>query len=58
MNESQVKGRLEKAKGKLREMFGKTTGRKTTELRGKAEQLVGEVQASYGDAKEQQHKQS
>ncbi|MGO4332585.1 CsbD family protein [Cupriavidus sp. 2TAF22] len=38
-------------------MFGKTTGRKTTQLRGKVEQLVGEVQASYGDAKEEQRKQ-
>jgi uncharacterized protein YjbJ (UPF0337 family) len=53
MNKDQVKGRIEEAKGKLKEVVGKATGNKTTQLKGKVERVVGKTQASYGDAKEQ-----
>ena len=41
MNKDQVKGRVEEAKGKLKEVVGKATGNQTTKLKGKVEQLVG-----------------
>ncbi|MCR4469546.1 MULTISPECIES: CsbD family protein [unclassified Burkholderia] len=52
MNKDQVKGRLREAKGKLKEVLGKVVGNPTDRLTGKAEQIVGKTQASFGDAKE------
>lgn len=57
MNKDQVKGRFKVAKGKLKEVVGKATGNKTTNLKGRVEQVVGKTQAAYGDAKEQLRKQ-
>jgi uncharacterized protein YjbJ (UPF0337 family) len=56
MNKDQVKGRVEEAKGKLKEVVGKATGNQTTRLKGKVEQVVGKTQAAYGNAKEQLRK--
>ncbi|MGU7811880.1 CsbD family protein [Burkholderia sp. AW49-1] len=52
MNKDQVKGRITEIKGKLKEMVGKVVGDRTGRLTGKAEQIVGKTQASFGDAKE------
>ncbi|WP_321852454.1 CsbD family protein [Burkholderia diffusa] len=52
MNKDQVKGRITEAKGKLKEMVGRVVGNRTSRLTGKAEQIVGKKQASFGDAKE------
>lgn len=52
MNKDQVRGRITEAKGKLKEVVGKVTGNRTSRLTGKAEQIVGKTQASFGDAKE------
>jgi uncharacterized protein YjbJ (UPF0337 family) len=56
MNKDQVKGRLQEAKGKAREVAGKMTGKTSTEIRGKAEQVVGRTRAAYGDAREDSKK--
>ncbi|MFP3568257.1 CsbD family protein [Paraburkholderia sp. SIMBA_030] len=53
MNKGQVKGRIEEAKGKLKEVVGEATGNETTKVKGKVEQVVGKTHALYGDAKEQ-----
>ena len=52
MNKDQVKGVAEKVKGKVNEAIGRTTGDTKQEVKGDAQQAVGEVQKKYGDAKE------
>lgn len=51
MNKDQVKGRINQAKGKGKELAGKTVGNKELEQKGKAQKLGGKVQAGFGDAK-------
>lgn len=51
MNKDQVKGRMNEAKGKAKELAGKVTGKTSTEMKGKAEQVAGRTQAAYGDTK-------
>jgi uncharacterized protein YjbJ (UPF0337 family) len=52
MNKNQVKGRLDEAKGKVKEVAGKVTGNNTLEQKGKIQNAKGTVQAGYGDLKE------
>ncbi len=52
MNKDQVEGRLDQAKGKVKELAGKVIDNDRLEAKGKAEQLSGKVQAGLGDAKE------
>jgi len=56
MNKDQVKGRMNEAKGKAKELAGKMTGKTSTEVKGKAQQVAGRTQAGYGDAKEDMKK--
>ncbi|KAI3590717.1 hypothetical protein D9X30_4202 [Cupriavidus sp. U2] len=56
MNKDQVKGRMNEAKGKAKELAGKVTGKTSTEMKGKAQQVAGRTQASYGDTKEDMKK--
>ncbi|MEN7528191.1 MULTISPECIES: CsbD family protein [unclassified Cupriavidus] len=56
MNKDQVKGRMNEAKGKAKELAGKMTGKTSTEMKGKAEQVAGRTQSSYGDTKEKMKK--
>jgi uncharacterized protein YjbJ (UPF0337 family) len=56
MNKDQVKGRIEKAKGKVRELAGMIAGNKTLEEKGRIEKTLGSVQARYGDCKEDRKK--
>lgn len=51
MNKDQVKGRIDQAKGKGKELAGKTVGNKELEQKGKAQKLGGKVRAGFGDAK-------
>jgi uncharacterized protein YjbJ (UPF0337 family) len=53
MNKDQVKGRIEQAKGKVKEIVGRTMGNKRVEAEGDANQVAGKVQKTYGDAKSQ-----
>lgn len=56
MNKDQVKGGLEEAKGKVKEVTGKVVGNKRLEAEGDVEQVAGKIQKTYGDAKEQAKK--
>jgi uncharacterized protein YjbJ (UPF0337 family) len=56
MNKDQVKGRVQEAKGKVKEVAGKAVGNKRVEAEGDAEQLAGKVQKTYGDAKNELRK--
>ena len=52
MNKDQVKGRVEEAKGKIKEVACHVVGNKDLELEGKIQKNVGKVGAGLGDAKE------
>jgi uncharacterized protein YjbJ (UPF0337 family) len=52
VNKDQVKGRIEEATGKVKEVAGKVTGDKELEQEGKVQNIGGKVQAGYGDLKE------
>lgn len=52
MNKDQVAGRVEEAKGKLKEAAGKVVGNEKLEGEGIADQAAGKVQKTYGDIKE------
>ena len=52
MNKDQVKGRVEHAKGSVKEAAGKAVGNPKLEGEGKVDKAAGKVQAGYGDAKE------
>jgi uncharacterized protein YjbJ (UPF0337 family) len=53
MNKDQVKGRVEEAKGAIKETAGHVAGKPDLEDRGTLEKTAGKVQKAYGDAKEQ-----
>lgn len=52
MNKDQVKGRIEQAKGAVKETTGKVVGNKKLETEGQIDKATGKVQATYGDIKE------
>lgn len=52
MNKDQTKGRVEEVKGKVKEIAGKLSGDKNLEDEGKLQNLKGQVQAGFGDLKE------
>ncbi len=52
MNKDQVKGRVEQAKGSVKETTGKVTGDRDLEAEGTVDKTAGKVQAGLGDAKE------
>ena len=56
MNKDQVKGRIEKAKGQVRELAGMISGNKTLEEKGRIGKTLGSVRARYGDRKEDRKK--
>jgi uncharacterized protein YjbJ (UPF0337 family) len=51
MNKDQVNGRVNEAKGAVKEVAGKAVGNKDLELKGKIQNSAGKVQASFGDLK-------
>jgi uncharacterized protein YjbJ (UPF0337 family) len=52
MNKDQVRGRIEKAKGKVRELAGRIAGDRTLEEKGRIGKTLGSVRARYGDLKD------
>jgi uncharacterized protein YjbJ (UPF0337 family) len=52
MNQDQVKGRLDQAKGKTKEVAGKVVGNEKLKNEGRVDQIAGKSQATYGDGKE------
>ena len=52
MNKDQVKGRVEQAKGKVKEVAGHVVGNKDLELEGHIQKNAGKLGADLGDLKE------
>lgn len=52
MNKDQVKGRVEQAKGSVKEVTGKVIGNKKLETEGQLDKVGGKAQADFGDLKE------
>ena len=52
MNKDQVKGRVEQAKGGVKEVAGKIVGNERLESEGKVDKVAGKIQSTYGDVKE------
>ena len=48
MNKDQVKGRIEEAKGNIKEAAGKAVGNERLQGEGLADQAAGKVQKTYG----------
>lgn len=52
MNDDQVRGRIEEAKGTVRKAAGKAVGNKALQEKGKLQKAHGKFQADFGDLKE------
>jgi uncharacterized protein YjbJ (UPF0337 family) len=52
MNKDQVKGRAKEAEGKMQEVAGKIVGSKHQEVKGNVKKNLGELQAKFGDLKQ------
>ena len=52
MNKDQVKGRIEEAKGSIKETVGKVVGSTKLKTEGAVEKAAGKTEATYGDAKD------
>ncbi len=53
MNKDQIQGRVEEAKGSIKQTTGRVIGNPDLEDRGAGEKVAGKVQKTYGDVKEQ-----
>jgi uncharacterized protein YjbJ (UPF0337 family) len=51
MDKHQVKGEMHKAKGKAKEVAGRTMGNDKMQREGKLERAKGKVQKAYGEFK-------
>ncbi len=51
MNKQQIKGRIERAKGKLTEVAGIITDNRAMEEKGRIGKVLGGFRVRYGDAK-------
>ena len=52
INKDQVEGRVEEAKGTVKEITGKILDDKGMEIEGNIQKNVGKVQSGFGDLKE------
>ncbi len=52
MNKDQVNGRVEEAKGSIKETAGKVVGNEKLQAEGKLDKVTGKAQANIGDGKE------
>jgi uncharacterized protein YjbJ (UPF0337 family) len=57
MNKDQVKGRIEEAKGSIKQTAGRVTGKPDLQNRGSVQKAAGKVQKTYGDVKEEVKKE-
>lgn len=57
MNKDQIKGRVEQAVGKVKEVAGELTDNPKLKSEGNAQQVKGKVQSTYGDVKHDVAKQ-
>jgi len=53
MNKDQVQGRVEEAKGAIKQTTGRVIGNPDLEDRGTIEKVGGKIQKTFGDVKEQ-----
>jgi uncharacterized protein YjbJ (UPF0337 family) len=53
MNKDQIKGRVEEAKGSIKESVGRIAGKPDLEDRGTLQKVAGKAQKTYGDVKEE-----
>jgi uncharacterized protein YjbJ (UPF0337 family) len=51
INKDQIKGRVEEAKGTVKEAAGKLVGNETVEAKGNIQKDLGKFQAAFGDVK-------
>jgi uncharacterized protein YjbJ (UPF0337 family) len=51
INKDQVKGRVEEAKGTVKEVAGKLVGNEELEAKGKVQKTLGKARATFGDVK-------
>jgi uncharacterized protein YjbJ (UPF0337 family) len=51
-NKDQVKGRVNEAEGKVKELAGKMVGNESLEAKGKREKILGQARAKFGDVKQ------
>jgi uncharacterized protein YjbJ (UPF0337 family) len=56
MNKDQIKGRAKEVKGKVKEIAGRAVGNPRVEAEGDDEQIIGKVQKTYGDVKNEANK--
>jgi uncharacterized protein YjbJ (UPF0337 family) len=52
MTKGQVKGRVEQATGKIKEVAGKATGDRALEAEGRVDKNVGKVRSTASDIKD------
>ena len=52
INKDQVQGRIDAAKGAVKEVTGKVVGNPTLEVKGNIEKNLGKVRALFGDIRE------
>jgi uncharacterized protein YjbJ (UPF0337 family) len=52
-NKDQVKGRVNEAEGKIKEVVGKVVGDEKLEAKGKVQGVIGTAQAKFGDVKQE-----
>jgi uncharacterized protein YjbJ (UPF0337 family) len=52
MNKDQVNGRVNAAKGKIKETAGDLVGNETLKAKGKVQKILGKAKAKYGDIKQ------
>jgi uncharacterized protein YjbJ (UPF0337 family) len=52
MNKDQVQGRVEEAKGSVKQATGRVIGNPDLQDKGTVEKAAGKVQKTYGDVKE------
>ena len=57
MNKDQIKGRVEEAKGNVKEVTGKLLDNDDMELEGNLQKNIGKVKAGFGDLKDELIKQ-
>jgi uncharacterized protein YjbJ (UPF0337 family) len=58
MNDDQVKGRIEEAKGEVKKAAGKAVGNRDLETRGRLQKAHGKAQAVFGDLRDKIDKSS
>lgn len=52
MSKDQIKGRVNEAKGKVKEVAGDLVGNDRLKAKGKVQKNLGKAQAKYGDVKQ------